>query len=333
MPDSTRAMQDFQIEVAKCLQTLADMKLAHSIAHAVATDGPVIANLIGIEVQAEQDRKVALQTSIDDPELESPADPPPKYEDVAPSTNTNVVVQYWEFQDTINEGATSSRDSQGPTYSKCQETALKTFSSPSMICCTCYEHFRPSDAIRLKCNDIFCRQCLRGLVLTSLEDKTLFPPKCHREALSQQMIAGLLSQDELADFKDTEIEMSCSNRTYCSNSKCGKFIPPPNITADRASCARCRWLEENIIDRAEEVVDREAEVPLRPQERQRRVNIVRQELLDTDECIHPGKFERIFGGSRRGFRCEMCDNRHRKYILQCRRCHLRVCEGSGAIVF
>lgn len=161
-------------------------------------------------------------------------------EDVAPSTNTNVLVQYWDFQDTINEGATSSRDSQGPTYSKCQETALETFSSPSMICCTCYEHFRPSDAIRLKCNDIFCRGCLRRLIMKSLEDKTMFPPKCHREALSQQMIAGLLSQDELADFKDTEIEMSCSNRTYCSNSKCGKFIPPSNIIADRASCARCR---------------------------------------------------------------------------------------------
>lgn len=81
-----------------------------------------------------------------------------------------------------------------------------------------------------------------------------------------------------------------------------------------------------MIQRAEQVVDREAAHPLHHQERQRRVLKMRQELLEQHECDHPGRFERIFGGRRSTFRCEMCPDMHRKYILGCRRCHMEVCE-------
>lgn len=39
----------------------------------MAIDGLIISNLIGIEIQAQDDRRISLQASIDDPELESPA--------------------------------------------------------------------------------------------------------------------------------------------------------------------------------------------------------------------------------------------------------------------
>ncbi|KAM5429021.1 hypothetical protein McanCB56680_004507 [Microsporum canis] len=46
---------------------------------------------------------------------------------------------------------------------------------------------------------------------------------------------------------------------------------------------------------------------------------MREELLENHECDHPGRFQRIDEGpGRRGFACEMCGDRHWKYILQCR---------------
>ncbi|KAF1832429.1 hypothetical protein BDW02DRAFT_529935 [Decorospora gaudefroyi] len=95
-----------------------------------------------------------------------------------------------------------------------------------------------------------------------------------------------------------------------------------------------RWKECNcntadlnrIEERAEEIVDRDAGPNILPGERRRRVHQVFAELQDNHECEHSRIFERIFGGGRRGFRCEMCDARHRKYILQCRLCWLNVCE-------
>lgn len=81
-----------------------------------------------------------------------------------------------------------------------------------------------------------------------------------------------------------------------------------------------------MIERAEEVVDRDAEMILPRQERNRRVQLVHAELERNHECEHPGRFERLFGEGRRRFRCEMCDARHRNYILRCRHCFVHVCE-------
>lgn len=241
LPGSIRAVHEYQDEVAACLQRLTDLKLAHSIAHAVATDGPVIAHFMDVEIQAEQDRRAALQTSVDDPELESPAAPPP-YEDIADSFETLMLTQknyvkdpQWDNYDS-DGGASSSRDS---TYTERQDKGLKTFSSPAVTCCACSERFQASNVLRLACDDVFCRECLRKLIMASMEDKTMFPPKCHRQTLSQQTIRGLLSAEELEEFQNTELEVSCPVKTYCSNTSCGRFIPPAQITADRAHCARC----------------------------------------------------------------------------------------------
>lgn len=53
------------------------------------------------------------------------------------------------------------------------------------------------------------------------------------------MISCLLSEEELETFEDTEVEVSSGVKTYCSNVSCGRFIPPAQITADRAHCVRC----------------------------------------------------------------------------------------------
>lgn len=269
LPDSTRAVREYQAEVAACLQRLTDHKLAHSIAHAVATDGPVIASLMDLEAQDEEDRRAALQTSIDDPELKSPATPRPceldgtgegsstrafmqtqkNYYSKGPSWGSSLVRvlgDNWGFQTTDDESderATSSsqawRKSPPPAYTKHQEKVLKTFSSPGLTCCACAGQFRPTDVFRLDCGDVFCRACLKKLIKTSIQDMTMFPPKCHRRPISDQIVRGLLSAQELEEFRNREVEASCSVKTYCSNTSCGRFIPPAQIRADRADCDRC----------------------------------------------------------------------------------------------
>ncbi|KAF2835327.1 hypothetical protein M501DRAFT_941944 [Patellaria atrata CBS 101060] len=92
------------------------------------------------------------------------------------------------------------------------------------------------------------------------------------------------------------------------------------------NCTCDRWDEQNLMERVDELVQREAHQPLPVHERNRTVEAMRQEILETHECNHPGRFERIFDAPRRGFRCEICYAHHWKYILQCRRCHIRACE-------
>jgi len=94
-------------------------------------------------------------------------------------------------------------------------------------------------------------------------------------------------------------------------------------------CVCALMNEADIEERAVEVVNRDAPLNLELIERHRRIQNVREDLwnVSQEECGHPGRFRRITEfRPRRGFLCELCDERKWKYILQCRRCHLNVCE-------
>ncbi|OAL52699.1 ariadne RING finger [Pyrenochaeta sp. DS3sAY3a] len=93
------------------------------------------------------------------------------------------------------------------------------------------------------------------------------------------------------------------------------------------NCA-CEAADINRIEeRAEEIVERDAPADMLPHQRRARFDQVFVGLQNNHECEHSRQFQRIDSGApRRGFRCEMCDARHYRYILQCRLCYVNVCE-------
>jgi hypothetical protein len=94
--------------------------------------------------------------------------------------------------------------------------------------------------IQLKnCSHIYCADCLKSLFLRATKDQSLFPPRCCREAIPLLLVEADMSEHELIEFESAAIEFTTTDRTYCSNIGCGKFIPPSRITADQAECAVC----------------------------------------------------------------------------------------------
>ncbi|KAL4932824.1 uncharacterized protein BDV17DRAFT_287753 [Aspergillus undulatus] len=71
-PDNELVISAFRDEVTASLEDFDNLKLAQSIACALDTDVQAIADIRDEEIQAEADRRLAIQISRNDPELENP---------------------------------------------------------------------------------------------------------------------------------------------------------------------------------------------------------------------------------------------------------------------
>jgi len=226
--DSKVAHDSFQAEIAAHLGFLRDLRLAHSMAHAIDTDAQVIADLVGTTEQVEEDRRLAVRLHSEEPTGETIVDVP-----WTPAVDVMAhITPRLDLSDDESEAGPSM------TYAQRQAKAFGKLSEDHQ-CAVCYGSFKMASTAVVPCGDRYCQECLKGLFLRATKDETLFPPRCCREQIPLKFIMSRLKSEELDAFRDAEMEFSTTNRTYCSNVNCGKFIPADYIRADRAECQRC----------------------------------------------------------------------------------------------
>jgi hypothetical protein len=239
--DIDLAISTFQREVQAQIDLLNGLKLAHSIAHAVNTDGRAISETRNGETQAENDRHLAMRMSGGDPELENP----PPYREVNPGypvqqrKSLHIAINRFGGKTAIELESDSDEGGPSRTYAERQEYGLEKLSRKEVQCCVCCDSFRPHEIVHLECGDEYCTDCVKSLFMRATKDQTLFPPRCCRRHIPLPLISTKMSTEELDTFKNVEIEFSTTDRTYCSNIQCGRFILPTNITADKAECNYC----------------------------------------------------------------------------------------------
>lgn len=232
-PDTKFAFDSFQAEIIAHLTFLKDLKLAHSIAHAVDRDAQAIAELT--EEQVQEDRRYAIRLSGEKPAEDVPS---------AETSTENLESIQQAFNDTgihgIHFNEPDDEPEAGPsvTYADRQAKAFDKFSDEHQ-CSVCFGDYRATSMLSLPCGDRYCVDCLKTLFLNATTDETLFPPRCCRQPIPLQYIQRELSSDELNTFHNSAVEFSTKDRTYCSNVRCGKFILPTKITGDRAECPVC----------------------------------------------------------------------------------------------
>jgi hypothetical protein len=243
VPDLEVAYADYLSEIESHLAFLKDLKLAHSIANAVDADAEAIAELTRGESQANEDRRLAVQMSSDDPELEAP---PPYTEVVRDDTIEDEVVrrmaalltmEYDEYQGPEVEA--------GPSvpYAQRQADALDKLAHQKFECTACADEYRLADMTEIGCENqhLYCSPCLKQFIMHGVvdHDLTYIPPRCCGHQVPRTLIANMLTEEELDDFQNAEIEKETRDKTYCTSPNCGRFIAPRNITAGEATCPRC----------------------------------------------------------------------------------------------
>lgn len=239
-PDIETAYQSLHDDLQAELQFWEDLKLAHSIACAINADAGAIGELLLAENRDSEDHELALRISGAGTST------------AVPSHSLDTRFEHGKGEDDILDrlsvvhGFDDDDDDEavaGPSgsYVKHQNATLGKLSSKAFHCTACTDSFRYADIVRLKCGDEYCVACLKTFIMHGVvdHDLALLPPRCCGVNVEQDVIANVLSEQELIDFRSAEVEKATKHKLYCSNGDCGKFIPPDNLVAGTATCPQC----------------------------------------------------------------------------------------------
>jgi hypothetical protein len=223
----------------KAIFVIEDLKFAHSIAKAVASDALAIEESRAEETQAVQDRDFVLSLN-EDENL-----PSQDVTDLLELSRLGAESVDWDHVLRATEASTFSNNScstiAGPSthYTLRQKAVLEHLPQLKVECSVCGESVHPHCAVRLACNDVYCKSCLKSFFLRVGKDETLFSPKCHRQTIDISTIEADFSVEELTAYRSAELEFTSTDRVYCADPECAKFIPMPQRTPDCASCDAC----------------------------------------------------------------------------------------------
>ncbi|KAK2461385.1 hypothetical protein APHAL10511_006609 [Amanita phalloides] len=148
--------------------------------------------------------------------------------------------------------------SQPLTTSTVTGTAIATGTTTTLLTCECigcFDSFKSFEGLQSSCGHYFCLPCVRTMVMSSVSDESLFPPKCCKQPLmatfAEQMARGGASlvesknKDKDKEFMqikwlglildDSELKekmekrwhewgVKGDERVYCSNASCAVFL-------------------------------------------------------------------------------------------------------------
>ena len=127
-------------------------------------------------------------------------------------------------------------------YARRQADAIGKLARETFQCIACRDSFRWADVTQLHCGHDYCSPCLKEVIMRGVidHDLALIPPRCCGKPLAHEVVVNILNEEEMEDFQNAGIERNTRDKTYCSNTKCGKFIAPVHNVAGNATCPRCK---------------------------------------------------------------------------------------------
>ncbi|KAL5314917.1 hypothetical protein ACEPPN_017567 [Leptodophora sp. 'Broadleaf-Isolate-01'] len=106
-------------------------------------------------------------------------------------------------------------------------------------CVCCAEDFESAHTSQMPCKRDYCHFCVQRIVINSLVDEALYPPRCCKQPFDMDSMRQALTLELISDFYEKKAEFETVDRAYCSNPICSTFLYPVNIVADTGTCPKC----------------------------------------------------------------------------------------------
>ncbi|RKL29204.1 hypothetical protein BFJ72_g12113 [Fusarium proliferatum] len=229
--DSDLALEACRHELEMMTAQISDQVMALSIARAVESDGQLIREAQLAEEQAAKDREYAVRLARDpsaatrsDAEKEMRVSRVDEEEDNLIDTLRSMNLGGFEYSTSGQPESSGWASSRKPPQT--QE------------CIACNDRFPPLALSKAPCSHDYCRECLVSLTRASLQNETLFPPRCCGQNIPIEQ-GRWFSPELVGQFQAKKLEFETPNRTYCSEPSCSTFVPPAFVSGDSATCPKC----------------------------------------------------------------------------------------------
>lgn len=103
-------------------------------------------------------------------------------------------------------------------------------------CSSCLDHFPKEKMITNSCGHHYCLDCTLHMVKQSLEDESMFPPRCCKQNLLLEDKRDLFDEKIWTQYEERAIMHNDTSRLYCSDPSCATYIFPN----DHGVCRVCK---------------------------------------------------------------------------------------------
>ncbi|CAK7242699.1 MAG: hypothetical protein STHCBS139747_004196 [Sporothrix thermara] len=247
--DEDLAMEAWQAELQAFSQLTMDRALCESIARAVVQDADLIGAAVQEDVQAAEDRNIALEMSGHggvagaSSRTSTPAVPADLDDDLEAKLwglNITPATQNDSWGQTALPAIAESSSAAAARSQRSRAAQSK----PRVTCVACSDNYAPESTVRVPCGHNYCHECIKSLVTASIADESLFPPRCCNQPLPlfdrTSAPFKFLSAQLYAQFYDKKEEYETVDRTYCHVAACSRFLSArTDILADIGFCPDC----------------------------------------------------------------------------------------------
>ncbi|RSL65566.1 hypothetical protein CEP53_003620 [Fusarium sp. AF-6] len=165
--DSEVALEACRQELEEMATLISDQALCISIAKAVESDALLIAEAKAAEELAVSDRALALRLSGN-----------PQATPTTNNTKTNEKKRPADHLDDASIERFKLMNRFQSDHAESSSSAASRAQPETRECIACTDRFPAPALLRSPCSHEYCRECLVGLVQSSLRDESLFPPRC-----------------------------------------------------------------------------------------------------------------------------------------------------------
>ncbi|GAB7342659.1 hypothetical protein MBLNU457_g0816t2 [Dothideomycetes sp. NU457] len=227
--------------------TANDESMARSIASAILADDILLREIAAQDDQALRDHELALrlnnQPRQELDELPAIAEavanvdtPQPEWDDL---TMAKICARQAFFLK-ANEQGTFYNEADAQADPLHSAALRKPADIEEMIqCAACTGDRMWFETVKLPCGDDYCEDCISDLFEQSMNDETLYPPRCCRQPMPLNSTSPFLRPGLFEAFCEKKIELDTPNRIYCNEPSCNAFIPPNRIEHEIATCPQC----------------------------------------------------------------------------------------------